>query len=489
MCGRVRVGFHRFETYARHPGFDGANLAYSELWRLLAESPEVEPVPHDLLQLCADDQTARAALGRCDVVVSTVGPHAYLYFYLRERLGLGFRIVRDVRTALWNGYLLQEVLSAPYLRPSDALVHSSAYSRALFSRLLRHLPPEGQHVCYPLLHWFPRGAAGTWRGSGARGPRVVGFVGRLTEDKNFPQALELLAELRRRRPGAYELRVVGEGNWPLGRASVVLRHLGGDLAGYSWTPPLWRKLLWDCYAGMDVLFFPSTSTLETFGRVLAEGMHVGVPVLASDHAAAPELLEPDALLETTYRTGVEFSAQRAAPLGTIDIRAAAERLLDGAPLPRSAGHLAYAGDPVRFLELVTQGTPARSVLPKPGQAAFIGRIRVQGLVPATREQADAAILELRPRFVALHRRGHSAYARALLELLIRSSDRVKTLRFIRRSLLRGEDFTNIGGIDLQFSHLLRFYPTFTLAPAAQAGCTRSAGTVPEESLLYEASHR
>ena len=99
--GGTVVGFHPFQTYAGHPGKDGANFDYVEQVDLVEGDGRVVPRPHDLVALCRSDAEAREALGGVDVVMTTVGPPAYFYFYLRERLGLNFRIVRDVRTALW----------------------------------------------------------------------------------------------------------------------------------------------------------------------------------------------------------------------------------------------------------------------------------------------------------------------------------------------------------------------------------------------------
>jgi glycosyltransferase involved in cell wall biosynthesis len=467
MAQRTRVGLHRFETYARHTGRDGANLAYSELVRLLDESPDIHVVPHDVVRLFEDDAMARSALANCDVVVSTVGPHAYLYFYLRERLGLAYRIVRDVRTALWNGYLLQEALVAPYIRPDDSVTYSSAYSRDLFRYLFPHVPRGSQHICYPLVRWFPASTAKVGYRVRDRSVRIIGYVGRLTDDKNFPQALDLVAELRRRRPGRFMLQAIGEGRPPTGHPRAVRERLGDRLDGYQWIPPVDRDRLWAHYASFDLLLFPSTSTLETLGRVLVEATYAGVPVLAASHGASQELLVEDALLPTTYRTGKAFTTHLAAALGDVDVRAAAERLIDGPPVPHSSAHALFTDDPAAFLMLVRCGNDAaRAASPRTGtldQQRFIESLRMVGLdVPLSQTVADRAIQDLRTKFVNLHRRSSIAYPATLAELLVRSRYRAKTLQFIRRSALRGEDFTNIGGVDLQFSHLLRFYPTFKL---------------------------
>jgi glycosyltransferase involved in cell wall biosynthesis len=455
------VGFHRFRSYAGHPGKDGANFAYTEVGRLLSESPQVRARPHDLVDLFRSDEAAREALKDCDVVVATVGPHAYLYFYLRERLGLDFTIVRDARTALWNGYLQQEALSAPYLRPGDVLYHSSRYSQALYSMLFPGLAASRQAVCYPLLRWFPKELAGSWTGSGSKGRTRIGFVGRLTDDKNHSQAVALQRELGRRAPGAFELVAVGEDPRPR-RASEA----DALVPGYTWRPPVDRARLWRDYQEMDVLFFPSTSSLETFGRVLVEASYIGTPVMASTHAAASELLPAESLMPTALREDTDFTTHLAARLGDVDVAHAAELLISGAIPPAGKGHQFYAGHDRLLLALVHGETQDSSGLgPTPVQKAFLDRLRMRDLdIAPDRATADRMIEGLRRPFTALHRRGTPQYLLTLAVLLARSRYRGKTAAFLRKSLFHGEDFSNIGGVDLQLSHLIGFEPRFTIAP-------------------------
>lgn len=469
MSSRLRVGFHAFSTYLQHPGRDGANFAYTELCGLLSESNQIDCKPHDLVALCESDDAARAALEDCDVVVSTVGPHAYFYCYLRERLNLRFRLIRDVRTALWNAYMLQEVLVAPYLRESDTVVHSSAYTRLLYRSLFPGLAAGSDHVCYPLLRWFPKNAEQTWRGSGCDKPFTIGYVGRLTEDKNFLDAVDLFAELRRRRPGTFRLRAIGEGTKPHGHAHVQMR-LGTDMTGYEWYAPVNRDQIWRHYAEMDVLFFPSTSTLETFGRVLIEAAFVGTPILASEHGATSELLPEQALLHTKYNTTRRFNMHDGAPLGQVAIDEAVELLLSGVALVPSHGHGLYTDDARRFLELVlhgngaSQGNEKRNATER--QCRFVRTLSIDNLgIKSNASNIDAAIASLRAPFVILSRRIRGRQILTLLHLLYASRNRRKTLNFAIRNLIKGEDFTNIGGVDLQFSHLIEFYPSFTLSPS------------------------
>ncbi|SHM91686.1 glycosyltransferase [Actinacidiphila paucisporea] len=453
------VGFHTFRSYAGHPGRDGANFAYTEVGRLLGDSAEVRPRPHDVVELFRTDEAAREALTGCDAVVATVGPHAYLYFYLRERLGLDFRIVRDARTALWNGYLQQEWLSAPYLRPDDVLYHSSRYSLALYSMLFPGLASSRQAVCYPLLRWFPEELAGSWTGSGGATTHI-GFVGRHTDDKNHSQAVDLQRELRRRAPGAFRTVAIGEGG-AAGEPAVP---------GYTCRPPVDRARLWQDYREMDVLFFPSTSSLETFGRVLVEASFVGTPVLASTHAAASELLPAESLLPTTLRENVGFTTHLAARLGDVDVAHAADLLVAGAIPPAGRGHTHYAGHDRLLLDLIRGDVSVAPSAPTAVQQAFLDRIRMRGLdLPPDPTTADRMIGRLRHSFTALHRRGTPRHLATLAVLLARSGYRRKTASFARKSLFHGEDFTNIGGVDLQLSHLIGFEPRFTITPHRDEG--------------------
>jgi glycosyltransferase involved in cell wall biosynthesis len=460
------TGFHRFRSYAGHPGKDGANFAYAEVGRLLGESPEVRARPHDVVELFRSDEAAREALTGCDVVVATVGPHAYLYFSLRERLGLDFTIVRDARTALWNGYLQQEALSAPYLRPGDVLYHSSRYSLALYSMLFPGLAASRQAVCYPLLRWFPQELAGSWTGSGSSAPTRIGFVGRLTDDKNHAQAISLQRALNRRAPGAFDMVAIGEDPRRGGPASA-----DPPVPGYMWRPPVDRARLWQDYREMDVLFFPSTSSLETFGRVLVEASFIGTPVMASSHAAASELLPAESLLPTALREDTDFTTHLAARLGDVDVTHAADLLLAGAIPPAGKGHQYYTDHDLLLLALI-RGEAGEAAGPGPTavQRAFLKRLRMRGLdIPPDRAAADRMIGTLRRSFTALHRRGTPRHLTTLALLLARSRYRRKTAAFVRKSLLHGEDFSNIGGVDLQLSHLIGFEPRFTFAPDSDHG--------------------
>ncbi len=110
---------------------------------------------------------------------------------------------------------------------------------------------------------------------------VVGCVGRLAPEKNLHVLLAAFGRIRQVLPRA-RLVLVGDGPMraelqgacPDAVFAGVQR--GADLAAH--------------YASMDLFLFPSMT--ETFGNVTTEALASGVPMVAFDHAAAGQLIEP-----------------------------------------------------------------------------------------------------------------------------------------------------------------------------------------------------
>lgn len=100
---------------------------------------------------------------------------------------------------------------------------------------------------------------------------TIGYVGRLTAEKNVRYFAELEAALVKSGMSDYRLVLVGEGSerkW----LESHLKHaeLPGVLRGDA---------LADAFAGMDAFVFPSET--DTFGLVILEAMAAGVPVVVA----------------------------------------------------------------------------------------------------------------------------------------------------------------------------------------------------------------
>lgn len=124
---------------------------------------------------------------------------------------------------------------------------------------------------------------------GLVGKSVVGFVGRLTQEKGVANLLRA-AQLLRSKGTPVEVLIVGEGEHrdELQREARALG-IGGSvrfLGQRRDTPPL--------YAAMDIFVLPSL--VEAFPMVVLEAMAMGVAVVASRVGDIPYILGKDGVL-------------------------------------------------------------------------------------------------------------------------------------------------------------------------------------------------
>jgi glycosyltransferase involved in cell wall biosynthesis len=472
----MKVGVHRFESDPSLPQRDGVNLAHTEINRFFDAGgfDGIHTEYHEFDRLLSDGDYARRVLGGLDCVLSNVGPHAHFYHYLRHKLGLTFRIVRDTKTALWSSYLLQESLCAPYLRAGDALLATSNYSRVLTRRLFPHLRDHPIGLFEPVLADAAPLRGPVQHRSFANDQVVnLGYLGRLSEDKNFPQVVDLLLKLNEARPGGYRLIACGDVHSPSCNPDRIRQRLAEETGSadlFVYHPPVSHEDALDLIRQFDCFLFFSTSNLEVLGRVLIETTYAGIPTLAARHAAAAELLSPAALLEVSYREGVPFDAHTDAPLGSVDIEQAATLILEGrvplSPGSRNVNRSATLEKAFRDA-LPTVDMAQEYAQLDPAQQVFIDNLEAEGLTRyASVSLANRTIEDMLEWFCALNGRRSdtfSAYSRRLLGI---SRFRERTQRFLEKSKRTRGDFSSIGGIDIELCHIAGFYPRFTLHPAA-----------------------
>jgi phosphatidylinositol alpha 1,6-mannosyltransferase len=117
----------------------------------------------------------------------------------------------------------------------------------------------------------------------ADGPFTIGYVGRLSAEKNVRLFAEIEASLDRRGFQNYRFSIVGEGServWL--RERLRNAHLPGVLLG---------EQLAEAYADMDLFVFPSET--DTFGNAILEAMSSGVPAAVSAYGGPRFLVEPE----------------------------------------------------------------------------------------------------------------------------------------------------------------------------------------------------
>ncbi|WP_240436715.1 glycosyltransferase [Streptomyces sporangiiformans] len=327
----VRWHFHDYRSPDLDGIVDGAILMHREMAELLDGRGAV---PHDLTRGPDGLHSLLREGGPQDAVYAGSGPYAFLYHLWRERTGGAYRIVREVHTSLWSGYWAQEELCRPLVRDGDLVLFPTEFTRRLYLREFDSVREESSAVAYPLLHRLPTRRPVAAPPSTA--PLRIGYLGALSEAKNFDQVVNIFARVHRLSGGLAKLLFAGKPN--ADRFAPVhvlesLRQQGIDPRHVTSAGVLGPNDLGRFFQAVDVLLFPSTASRETLGRVVVEALAHGVPVLAADVGPAVELLPATNLIPTVLDTATEFTMGRILPLGRVDEECAADRLLRRAYAP------------------------------------------------------------------------------------------------------------------------------------------------------------
>jgi len=125
-----------------------------------------------------------------------------------------------------------------------------------------HLMPRGVDADL----FFPREHSRT------QAPFTIGYVGRITVEKNVQMLVELERLLLTSSTSSFRFLIVGQGAMePWLKQQLAHAHFPGVLHG---------EQLAQAYASMDAFVFPSRT--DTFGNVVLEALSSGVPAIVSD---------------------------------------------------------------------------------------------------------------------------------------------------------------------------------------------------------------
>jgi glycosyltransferase involved in cell wall biosynthesis len=132
---------------------------------------------------------------------------------------------------------------------------------------------------------------------------IVGYVGRLVEEKGVDLLLDALARLE----GAWRAYILGLGTGPL-RETLQARARALGLAGrVSFDAQIPSTQMPAYYRQLDALVLPSRTRpnwKEQFGRVLIEAMACGVSVVGSDSGEIPHVIGKAGLIFPEGRADV-----------------------------------------------------------------------------------------------------------------------------------------------------------------------------------------
>lgn len=108
------------------------------------------------------------------------------------------------------------------------------------------------------------------------GPRLIGFVGRVTSGKGLDLFLEIARQAARQSPHAYHFLVVGTGGDLPRHQQWAREHALDDHVTFLGE----RRDIHRCYAALDCLLFCSEHGVEGMPGVMLEACAHGLPILA-----------------------------------------------------------------------------------------------------------------------------------------------------------------------------------------------------------------
>jgi glycosyltransferase involved in cell wall biosynthesis len=340
-------------------GFAGSERAVVETCAALAER-------HDVALVVRDDHRNSAGVSLLDALPSGVqvfevppfvGTRRRLAALIRDwrpdvihtHLRRGTRLVAQLRPAAAHLSTLHLYLNGPHYLQTDGLLCISEWQLATVPQDYR-----GQVFLVPnSLVSQPRLPAGRVRALRAElgvgdDDYLVGGVGRLVTRKGFDVLIRAfaVADLARAR-----LVLVGEGY-----ERLRLKRLAGPHVSFTG----FRRDVKDIYQALDLFVCPSS--YEPFGRVIAEALDAGVPVVASD-AQGPRDLAQRCPIELVPRDDVAALAaalRRHAAAGRVRVEADLAEF----SLERTADRLEQAYRSVRARKHPVAAPPADDFVPR-----------------------------------------------------------------------------------------------------------------------------
>ncbi len=192
--------------------------------------------------------------------------HTNLHEYLSRRLDRLLRFlpkkVRDSASALVERESLRGLLR---------FYKTARFTLAPNEMLVNLLETRNNRPAFLMPHGVDLSQYAPSKNADCRRPFCIGYVGRLTTEKNIRFLVELDRKLAAAGETDYRFLIVGEG----GQQGWLKKNLpGAEIPGV-----LRGQELADAYKQMDAFVFPSLT--DTFGLVILEAMASGVPVVLS----------------------------------------------------------------------------------------------------------------------------------------------------------------------------------------------------------------
>lgn len=197
--------------------------------------------------------------------------HTNLHEYAGRRLHKLFSFLPDT----WRERI-SETAERQSLRACMRFYGLARFLLAPNEAMVRMLQERTGKPAFPMAHGVDTEAYSPQRRCRRDRTFSIGYVGRLTPEKNVRLFVDLERSLIDRGRRDFRFTLIGEGN----EKDWLRKHLE-----FGETPGILRgEALAEAFANMDVFVFPSRT--DTFGLVLLEAMASGVPVVVSPQTGA-----------------------------------------------------------------------------------------------------------------------------------------------------------------------------------------------------------
>ena len=291
---------------------DGAIHGFRDIYRSITRDTGSNRyvVEEADISIFTDYSKLAAFLKKCDVVYANCGPWAALLHVIRDAVSCTTRIIREVRTVGWIGYIWQEDTVRSLLQPGDLCVYPSHYSFDMW----HEQSAVNASVYYPLINNLVNDGQ-----KPSSTHMTAGFFSAFSVDKGFDCLPEVV--FRMQEHGHHIDRILLAGDIvDLSLFQTVAGKLEDAGVRVCYRGGLSNTATRNLMAQCDLVFFLSISSIETLGRIMLEAYEQSVPVVTADFGAAQDIVHQAYRIPVNHPDSVSGLSDTAFKVGDLITR-------------------------------------------------------------------------------------------------------------------------------------------------------------------------
>ena len=155
---------------------------------------------------------------------------------------------------------------------------------AMHSKIVSEFPQKMIEIAPPIKE-YTKEKLSVSKKAGDNIPKVIGFCGRIVEEKGIDVLLKAYHILKREYGNNIKLKIAGDYESIAGGSiyPILKKYIEeNQIKDVKFLGKVPEEEMMNFYRSLDVFTLPSTNSLESFGMVQLEAMMCGTPVVASD---------------------------------------------------------------------------------------------------------------------------------------------------------------------------------------------------------------